>query len=240
MTLTTQHYIHFFDTLKNKWGGYIHDIHVLEQISKALQASGETYKAEKIIFKKINLGRNQRPIANYAEAFCELFIELKTTSIKTPEIKDPFTDYAMFIKLYTRINKLGVKDKPIKCVWHLDKDAAPSFDFSHPLYHFQFGGKEIVKDTGFDLGSLLLLEAPRMMHPPMDIILAIDFIIHNFYDAKERADLIKEKGYITAIKVAKEQFWKPYSMAFASNFYDFSSPMAFNIDKTFSNNILGT
>ncbi|QGM81191.1 hypothetical protein [Otariodibacter oris] len=113
------------------------------------------------------------------------------------------------------------KEAPLKSCWHLDRhiesesggDGIPRF--THPSYHFQFGGRFIDKcDTG-DLG---ILSAPRIPHPPMDIFLGIHFIINNFYSRKDYNfvnEILENYDYQEIIKRAQERLWVPYFKAFS-------------------------
>jgi hypothetical protein len=104
----------------------------------------------------------------------------------------------------------------------------------------QIGGKGIVKDPKFDYGNFLLLESPRFMHPPLDIILSIDFIIHNFYSEKKRSDLVNERTYKKAISNAKRYFWRPYALALVSHCdVDFQRDFRDIIIKDFQDGING-
>ncbi len=96
--------------------------------------------------------------------------------------------------------------------WHFDQHitspgSAEPHD-AHPLYHFQYGGKKL---SGFQggVGNLLLLPAPRIGHPPMDIILAVDFVLSNF-SGEEWNGLRMNDDYRAKVAGAQEAFWKPY------------------------------
>jgi hypothetical protein len=74
----------------------------------------------------------------------------------------------------------------LKAAWHFDRhlidtkiDNPRVTDDVHPLYHFQFGGARMSK-VADRLGDTFLLDPPRLMHPPMDGILAVDFVLANY------------------------------------------------------------
>lgn len=99
--------------------------------------------------------------------------------------------------------------------WHLDKDIYEDGDkehkYTHPRYHFQFGGKHMASD----LGGVLLMGAPRIPHPPMDIFLAIHFVLNNYYDKKDSEynfliDLYEDTDYQDILERAKKRLWYPY------------------------------
>ncbi len=115
------------------------------------------------------------------------------------------------------------------CAWHLDShppkpairypyDCPPlesdsGKNYPHPRYHLQFGGNAIhSKATSPDFfGSHLLFDSPRIPHPPLDVILAIDFVLGHYYgpmwyELRESADGM----YSKTIKEAQRLYWRPY------------------------------
>lgn len=59
------------------------------------------------------------------------------------------------------------------------------------------------------LGDTLLLDPPRLMHPPMDGILAIDFVLAN-YAGKIWKSLRDDEQYKRLVVPQFEKIWKPY------------------------------
>lgn len=114
---------------------------------------------------------------------------------------------------------------PLKAAWHFDKNMAHFNDnksFIHPEYHLHFGGMRMKHSFEQDnviptYEGILLLDAPRLMHPPMDPILVIDFIIKNFYSYNTHYDITSKKQYQDIIKAAQNRFWKPYYLAIAKH-----------------------
>lgn len=66
--------------------------------------------------------------------------------------------------------------------WHFDRHEWSEGDGEpeeiHPLYHCHHGGRRM-KNLD-DFGKIMLLNPPRIACPPMDAILAIDFVLANF------------------------------------------------------------
>ena len=99
--------------------------------------------------------------------------------------------------------------------WHLDKDEIPeggSHKHTHPLYHFQYGGKKM---ETLETGGIMLMGAPRLPHPPMDIFLSIHFILNNYYNKDDDdfyflKELFEDDDYIDILERAKERMWYPY------------------------------
>jgi hypothetical protein len=137
---------------------------------------------------------------------------------------DPFCALAVDIVARGALGK-----QSLVCSWHLDRHlltVAPEegeakgtgehpteSSETHPLYHFQFGGRAMTGmiDTGSaSLGDVLLLEPPRLVHPPLDAVLAVDFILGNFYPA-DRQRLWTDGRYVGLVNAAQLRCWKPYA-----------------------------
>jgi hypothetical protein len=107
------------------------------------------------------------------------------------------------------------------CSWHFDRhitgdgdDDMDEPEEAHPRYHFQHGG-HAMKGIAEDLGKVLLLPAPRLPFPPMDAVLAIDFLLSNFAGACWK-ELRNEPIYVRLLKDAQRRHWKPYLERLAS------------------------
>ena len=132
-------------------------------------------------------------------------------STKDLLLQDPVKDYnfQMQIKGYDNNAKEYI------FWWHLDKniESAPP-KFTHPYYHFQSGGNDLeLKDSG----EIILLGAPRLPHPPMDLFLGIHFIINNFLSSKDYPQILvlfKNYEYQEIIKTAQKRMWEPYFNGF--------------------------
>ena len=111
----------------------------------------------------------------------------------------------------------------INC-WHLDKDIREEDDgkhkYTHPLYHFQFGGNHLADVT--DINGILLMGAPRIPHPPMDIFLSIHFILNNYFNKNEETysflnDFFNDTDYQDIMSNAKKRMWYPYFKALSND-----------------------
>lgn len=98
------------------------------------------------------------------------------------------------------------------CSWHFDRHITSDEDIdseeAHPLYHFQHGG-HAMKAIASSLGKVLLLPAPRVAFPPMDTILAIDFLLSNFAGAVWK-ELRDDSTYTRLLREAQKRHWQPY------------------------------
>lgn len=104
------------------------------------------------------------------------------------------------------------------CAWHLDSHppvgATGNTDspFAHPRYHWQYGGNKIwdaANGNDAFYGLHLLLESPRIPHAPLDVILAVDYVLANFY-GKIWEKLKDDDDYKVWIEKSQSMYWKPY------------------------------
>lgn len=131
------------------------------------------------------------------------YILLDDGSIK----EDEMTDYNMNILVS---GKKKDEDKTYKFAWHLDCEPNTKSKFVHPHFHFHAGGHKI-EDA--DPGELLMLASPRIAYPPMDVVLAINFVLTNFVNREQYADIygvLGEKDYHNIMAESVDKIIKPY------------------------------
>jgi hypothetical protein len=181
-----------------------------------------------IIFRKMDLGNDICPEIepSFLElAVLKLVLEMSGFRNVSDEANDPITPLedknlpGFCLQLILSIGDF--EDFLAKCSWHFDRHPegnAP--EFHHPLYHVHFGGKEINQGQ-LQYGNVLIIESPRLLHPPMDLILGIDFVLSNFYSRHScigYTDLLNEPLYCKLVEKARKRFWQPYFLGLASNF----------------------
>lgn len=134
------------------------------------------------------------------------------------ELDDQFLSLEINVEKYA-YTAVGTE---LKAAWHFDrhvidpqKDHPHVTDDIHPLYHFQFGGARMSKIAD-RLGDTFLLDPPRLMHPPMDGILAVDFVLANYAGTVWKS-LRDDPQYANLITPQFERIWKPYYNAIASS-----------------------
>lgn len=103
---------------------------------------------------------------------------------------------------------------------HLFKEGDNDPEDCHPIYHLQFGGRKLDKRYK-DFGNALILDAPRIVHYPMDIILGIDFVLSNFFSNAWRR-LRRDGEYVNLVRDYQSYFWKPYAHSNASHWKPFT------------------
>jgi len=186
----------------------------------------------------------------------EIQLEVSNTIIIHPEneIKDPFS----------KLNfDIIITSKKLKAAWHLDKqsqlskkdkskscqikkqkkrtkssqdDKDGTNKYIHPEYHIAFGGNEL---DITDAGQLILLTSPRLMHPPMDVILGIDFIINQFIPYDYAEVILTYPKYKEIVSAMKQLIWRPYFVSIAHHFQNNLNAEITFPDANFSNKILG-
>jgi len=146
--------------------------------------------------------------------YCQIFLD-HMLMVLNPLVAtvDPLYAYNLDfnISLYSSAN---MAKKAFTSSWHLDRHPnAQNVKYTHPLYHFQFGGKKLELIDP----DMSVLSCPRIPHPPMDIFLATHFILSNYYSNKQFAfvnGLLAEHDYQVIIKRAQQRLWEPYFKAF--------------------------
>lgn len=128
---------------------------------------------------------------------------------------DPFNRMQIDLELSGRRMR-GEVQKRRYATWHFDRheeSCVPTANLAnnrqpeiHPRYHWQHGGS---KSKGEDFGQYFRAGAPRLPHPPMDVVLAADFVLSNFA-GKLWLDLRRDVDYQCAVACAHRLLWKPY------------------------------
>lgn len=124
--------------------------------------------------------------------------------------------YRLDLKIELYKSKFNKSDARFSS-WHLDKEKnSQNCRYTHPYYHLQFGGKKL-ENIEKGLG---ILSAPRIPHPPMDVILAFHFIINNFYNNENFSfvkKLMQDPDYKRVLKNSQERIWEDYFKAYQLN-----------------------
>lgn len=123
-------------------------------------------------------------------------------------LADAFEELVLEIGI-SSLEKLD--DRRRLCTWHFDRHiegGAGESTTVHPLYHFQHGGHRM-KEVEDSLGHVLLIPAPRIAFPPMDALLAVDFVLSNFA-GKDWCDIKDDGTYRNRVANAQRRYWEPY------------------------------
>lgn len=234
-------------SLKNLLGKYmtahIHDLGPLDSAISSIKIGRRPdiwgYDVNRFIFKNLDLGKG----ISSENSFLEMTITISGSCKEPRPIHDLLDAYCLqFLLKQIESEEVELKNA-FRFERHIYDDGDGNPDFFHPLYHFQSGGDKLTDDDDFDKGKVLFVDAPRVMHPPMDIVLAIDFVLGNFYSNKneEIKKLYQDNLYHRIIEKAKKRFWRPYCLGLASNFttnFNFLSESSIQLNKTFCQNII--
>jgi hypothetical protein len=161
--------------------------------------------------------------------YCEIHLNHMLMCSDNLDVKsDPLYRYIFDISI-SSFKSATSNDKIYYSSWHHDRHLnTENVRYTHPTYHFQFGGKkmELIDD------EMTVLSCPRLPHPPMDIFLGFHFIISNYYNNKKFSfvnSLLEDVVYQNIIKRAQERLWTPYFKAFDST----NTHLDFTMNKLF-------
>lgn len=168
--------------------------------------------------KEIVFNLNKRISGTMPETLNKYKISLDNTislNKKDVAINDIVENYLFELNIDSYASTEDEDGESYKNCWHLDKHIESTRPkYTHPTYHFHFGGEFL---EGIDTGGLAIFSSPRLPHPPMDIFLGFHFIISNFYSSKDYSfvsELKENYDYQQIIKRAQKRLWSPYFKAF--------------------------
>lgn len=215
----------------NKTVGRLYNVNHLDQ---------HNYKI--VNFEFINIDKIGKSIPKDADDLSILFsICINFRENIAGLINDPLEKLEFNIELFGyHLSEDCPQGMHLHSSWHLDRHIFDGSEeenkYSHPHYHFTFGGNKMKNKIGtFDYGQSLILPTPRIAYPPMDAILGIDFILQNYYNKNKVRKIVSDSKYIEIISEAQERLWKPYYM---SIFAKWNCAVSANIDNGFNYNKL--
>ena len=133
------------------------------------------------------------------------------------QIKEKFCyEDGSFIAVNMEYSTLHLADaRECKGCWHFDyhvdmegSGEAEEYRYMHPHHHVHHGGRE-VKDLG-SYGNMIILKSPRLIHHPMDALLAIDLALSNFLPSKTWQKIRSDSSYNRMMTDSQLAWWKPY------------------------------
>lgn len=116
--------------------------------------------------------------------------------------------------------KVGARTKrEYISAWHFDRHAYGQTETNacHPKYHWQFGGWGL-KEISDAIEGVLVTDAPRLFAPPMDPILAVDFLLSHFNGTEWNYVRKHEPRYNSVVRNSQARLWKPYFDAIKDHF----------------------
>ena len=207
---------------------------LLSAATKCQQVADEAYYEYEIphlLFHDLPEGvmHHARPQDVKATDFhIDLKVDLCGVVTDDETIEDPFTYLVIDLFIGGEMLTEDCSIRQLKCAWHFDrheeggnvnstKKNVPKKGRSHavhPIYHFQHGGQRVWDLS--DYGEQLLLEPPRIAHPPLDGILAIDFVLSNYLGDSWKMLRDQEHRYDEIVKEAQRRCWRAYALTSAS------------------------
>lgn len=178
------------------------------QANKVRKTADWSYEVADLQFR---VGTPQNALPQKCGNRLNVYMDLNLQGVCNDELDDSLTDLILNIRIET-------ETKQNICSWHFDRHIVDGKseppEEAHPKYHFQHGG-HAMKDLAESLGKTLLLPTPRLAFPPMDAILAIDFVLSNFAGNCWQS-LRDEATYTRLLKEAQHRHWRPYLQRLAS------------------------
>lgn len=194
----------------------------LENVVNKIRANIGTKKKKKMYFSTDNggirfhtstMGMNPNPGMKEQKIDLTLTLTYEYTCEKT-ELKDMVRGYNLNIQIEGFQKNHGAKHyfEWLQDVLPPKSNKNKKYQFIHPYYHFHAGGA-FLKAKG--PGSLMQLSSPRLPYPPMDIVLAVNFIICNFFSTKEtkfqeEMKILDDEDYQKLVERAARRLYVPY------------------------------
>ncbi len=181
------------------------------------------YEFVGLVFKSIDLKGSQEIRHTHPQSIESLEIELHVCAgghcVQADNLSDPL------IELVVELEIMGYSADATEhfSAWHLDRQIGVLGQINHsvhPIYHFQYGGERVWNKTNNSYGLHLLLETPRFPHPPLDAVLAVDFVLSNYFGDTWN-QLRQDDSYSQLIASAQDIYWRPYALATTSYWYNF-------------------
>lgn len=168
------------------------------------------YRIERLMFHNVGDIRVQSHPISPSNITVEVSMHIEGIC-NPPDEHDPLTKLNMDLLILAESGPIGA--------WHLDRAEGGDANFLHPRYHIHFGGKRMGKKEHLDYGSVLVVDTPRIPHPPMDGPLGIDFVIVSFWE-DEKIGFRREGTYGNILMESINLLWKPY----ITSLYSFLQP----------------
>lgn len=159
----------------------------------------------------------------YYEAFLDLSIDCE---FHICNFSDPSFTYPppSLLNLQTTIRAIDTTGSLYFNCFHIDMHQPQEGDgvnkYIHPMFHFTYGGNQIVENE-IERGKLFLTSTPRLVHHPLDIPLSIDFLLRNYISRERLFSLTCDPQYGEILKRCQYRIWRPYYLALAESLSQF-------------------
>lgn len=179
------------------------------------------YKLDGLLFQEPDDAKHIRPKGASFKAV-EINIDLTGKCAEEgAQNGDPLLHLGVEVILVGEVKKENSKVS-LRSAWYMDRYDSVGDRITagknvkcpvHPCYHVQFGGKHI---KAVDPGEMIVVNPPRLAHPPMDAILAVDFVLSNYFSS-QWLELREDSEYFPLVRKAQQRFWLPYAQALMRN-----------------------
>ncbi len=171
------------------------------------------YEVDGLLFP-LSQSDNPSLPAQVADLSCKLDLRVTGLVPADPDsaLGDPFS--SLNVDLIVRARTMAGKATAV--VWHFDRHigSVSAAAAAHPIYHWQCGGsgaRSFAREIGSaDLLPVLLIDSPRIAHPPLDAVLAVDFVLSNFVSSQWRT-MRQLTKYRSILARSQRHFWRPYA-----------------------------
>lgn len=140
----------------------------------------------------------------------DVILDVSAEGLAGHDPHDPFTHLAVNIQLKAEIGGQEHLD-----TWHMDRHltGGNTPEEIHPLYHIQRGGHRM---SGLmnNIGRTMVLEPPRITHPPLDAILGIDYVLSH-YAGRKWCELRTRNEYAKLVREAQKRLWSGVAWTWA-------------------------
>lgn len=197
--------------------GIIRNVGELNTAASKISEGGTPYEwtldIKDLVFslnkKAIDAQRHRKP-SDVAEIDVQLNVRLHGRCLASGAGHDPFV--RLSVECVASARRAGDVKAKYHSAWHLERQSpGAAADLAHPAYHLQYGGMRLAPRG--DAGNHLLLDSPRVAHPPLDGVLAVDFVISNYFPKRWRELRSTDRRYKDLIEAAQERYWRPYAAA---------------------------
>lgn len=197
----------------------------LESAVNTIKANVGTKRKKKITFSTGNegitfhsLAYGMNPNPGVLEGKIELTLNLKYEyDCEKADLKEILNGYELDLRIEGTEKNLHGHCSKHYFEWLQDvpkpkNKTDAKYRYVHPHYHFHAGGSFLKSKAP---GSLVQLSSPRLPHPPMDIILAVNFIICNFFSTQEakfaqEMKILDDEDYQRLVSRAARRLYIPY------------------------------
>jgi hypothetical protein len=169
------------------------------------------------------LNPHQHMVPHDAE-FLELYLSMDLKGIYASDsLVNPLTlmEFNIVVAGYNK------QAEDLLAAWHFDKHEFGEDDnettYIHPEYHFTYGGRKMWNRTDLSWGASLILPTPRFVHPPLDAILGIDFVLGNYIEKDKCHKITKLPEYKKMIYRSQLRMWRPYYLSISNHWQKHSS-----------------